>query len=196
MAKSPDDRSATEKIALFRRRAQAFTEHPSAGAFTTVRTTWSREGGLSGTRIDQMQLESMLLRARVFDERNDKAVALTTMNRVLRGELVCYPARISELDEMRRRQKQRRRQHLRAGATSDEPGVLTPEDLVELSSYGNVWHLDPDKQRRHDDFVDAGAKLLLHQAQLLNLQLLLSEVRETSRFIDRCEAAGVQWSTS
>lgn len=75
-------------------------------------------------------------------------------------------------------------------------GPVTSEDLVDLGGYGSIWHLDADKQRHHDAMVNAGAGLSLHQAQLLNLQLLLAEVRETVRFIDRCEAAGVQWSTS
>ncbi|WP_143121754.1 hypothetical protein [Saccharopolyspora antimicrobica] len=191
-----DDRSVAERINLFRRKALEFTEHRSAGAFTTVRTTWSRDTGLTGTELDEVELDSLLMRARVFDERNDKAVALATITRVLRGELAGHPERVAELDELRRLQRARRRKHLRAGEGPVEPGTFTAEDLVDLGGYGSIWHLDADKQRHHDAMVDAGAGLLLHQAQLLNLQLLLAEVRETVRFIDRCEAAGIQWSNS
>lgn len=198
MAKGHDDgRSVAERIGLFRRRAREFTEHRSTGAFTTVRTSWSAETGLlAGTELEQVELDSLLMRARVFDERNDKAIALATITRVLRNELAEHPELVAKLDELRRQQKARRRKHLRAGEAPVEPGTSTAEDLVDLGGYGNFWHLDADKQRRHDEMVDAGAGLLLHQAQLLNLQLLLAEVRETVRFVDWCEAAGIQWSTS
>jgi hypothetical protein len=95
---------------------------------------------------------------------------------------------VAELDTLRRQHRQRRRSHLQAGVPTTVGNVAIRQDLLELANYGSVWHLDVDLQRRHDQIIDAGAEILLHQAQLMSLQLLLAEVGETVRFLDRCEA--------
>ncbi|WP_326957608.1 hypothetical protein [Amycolatopsis sp. NBC_01286] len=193
--------SPSARIAKFREKAAILQANPLVQKVTHVRTQAVRLADgtfqVEGTRADPDRLRLLMLDARVFEQRNDSGgVALETINNVVVQELkrLGFDDLAKKWGALRKAQREERNRWYKPSGKKKE-NELYPADLVDLQYYGDSYHLDYEKAELYTQLGGVN-DLLIHQAVLQHLLLTAKEVRGVLLYLDRFEAAGVEWGSA